>query len=132
MSGIYIPGMEMPKSCFTCPFRRKVDPDNIMCIVTREVFEETFAGTIETRNRSNCPLVPLPDHGRLIDADALVADLKRQCKEVFKTDAVSPNDFWITRNQAYNERLWTTWCESLFDYLKAAPTIIPADKEGEG
>lgn len=74
--------------------------------------------------------VSVQPHGRLIDADTLVADLKRQCKEVFKTDAVSPDDFWITRNQAYNERLWTTWCESMFDYLKTAPTIIPAE-EGE-
>lgn len=73
--------------------------------------------------------VELPPHGRLIDADALAADLKRQCKEVFKTDTVSPDDFWITRNQAYNERLWTTWCESLFDYLKAAPAIIEGDNE---
>ncbi len=71
--------------------------------------------------------VPPVPHGRLIDADALKADLKRQCNEIFKIDAVSPDDFWITRNQAYNESLWTTWCESLFDYLKAVPTIIPAD-----
>ena len=65
---VYIKGMEMPKSCFYCPFRRKVDPDDIMCIVTREVFEETFAGTIETRNRGNCPLIPVPPHGPLVDA----------------------------------------------------------------
>lgn len=73
---------------------------------------------------------PIP-HGRLIDADAMVADLKRQCKEVFKTDAVSPDDFWITRDQAYNERLWTTWCESLYDYINAAPTIIEAEPPKE-
>lgn len=78
--GVYIPGMELPKSCFTCPFRRKVDPDNIMCIVTREVFEETFAGTIETRSRGNCPLIPVPDHGRLIDADALMANAEYKGK----------------------------------------------------
>ena len=73
--------------------------------------------------------VPEP-HGRLIDADALVEDLKRQCEEVFKIDAVSPDDFWITRDQAYNERLWKTWCESFFEYLKTRETIIPASEEG--
>lgn len=73
------------------------------------------------------PLIPVPPHGRLVDADALIADLKRQCKEVFRIDAVSPDDFWITRNQAYNERLWTTWCESLYDYINTAPTVIEAD-----
>ena len=70
-------------------------------------------------------------HGRLIDADALVEDLKRQYEEVFKIDAVSPDDFWITRDQAYNERLWKTWCESFFEYLKTRETIIPASEEGE-
>lgn len=74
--------------------------------------------------------VPVPPHGRLIDADALVEDLQRQCEEVFKIDAVSPDDFWITRDQAYNERLWKTWCESFFGYLQTRPTIIPAE-EGE-
>ena len=75
--------------------------------------------------------VEVPEqHGRLIDADALVEDMKRQCEEVFKIDAVSPDDFWITRDQAYNERLWKTWCESFFEYLKTRETIIPASEEG--
>ena len=26
---ILIKGMEMPKSCFYCPFRRKINPDDI-------------------------------------------------------------------------------------------------------
>ena len=78
-----------------------------------------------------CPLVYVPEpHGRLIDVDALTEDLKRQCDEVFKTDAVSPDDFWITRDQAYNERLWKTWCESFFEYLKTRETVIPASEEG--
>lgn len=72
--------------------------------------------------------VPVPPHGRLIDADELETDLKRQCKEVFRTDAVSPDDYWITRNQAYNENLWKTWCESFYDYLKTMPIIIPTEE----
>lgn len=72
--------------------------------------------------------IPVPPHGRLIDADALIADIKRQCREVFRVDAVSPDDFWITRNEAYNERLWGTWCESFFGYLQTRPTIIPAEE----
>ena len=67
---------------------------------------------------------------QLIDADALVEDLKRQCEEVFNIDAVSPDDFWMTRDQAYNERLWKTWCESFFEYLKTRETVIPASEEG--
>ena len=61
---ILIRGMEMPKSCFYCPMRWKVDPDNIKCLATGEVFEETFTATIEMRNAGNCPLVEIPPHGR--------------------------------------------------------------------
>lgn len=117
--GIYIKGMEMPQNCFDC-----LMSSFGLC----NLIPEAPIGNPQKR-LDNCPLVPVPPHGRLVDADALIADLRRQCKEVFKTDAVSPDDFWITRNQAYNERLWTTWCESLFDYLKTAPTIIEAEGE---
>ena len=81
---ILISGMEMPTSRFACPFRRKVDPDNIMCIVTREVFEETFDGTIQTRNRGDCPLVPVPQHGRLIDADVLKRNIAANLPAAFQ------------------------------------------------
>lgn len=75
--------------------------------------------------------VSVPPHGRLGDLDALIADLKRQCKEVFRIDAVSPDDFWIERNEAYNERLWETWCESFYKYLESRPTVIQANTEEE-
>jgi len=76
-----------------------------------------------------CPLTEVPSHGRLIDADALIEDLERQCKEVFRIDAVSPDDYWITRNEAYNEALWENWVESFGEYLKTRPTIIEAEEE---
>lgn len=48
--GLYIKGMRMPESCGTC-----------------------FVGN-RTICKNGCPLVALPEkHGRLIDADALVA-----------------------------------------------------------
>ena len=71
----------------------------------------------------------LPLHGRLIDADALIDDLKRQCKEVFRIDAVSPEDFWINRNEAYRQRLYESWCEGFYEYVGSRPTIIPASEE---
>ena len=100
--------------------------------INRRIDEMDRAKWFPNDNRhSDCPLIEVPEpHGRLIDADALVEDLKRQCEEVFKIDAVSPDDFWITRDQAYNERLWKTWCESFFEYLKTRETIIPESEEG--
>jgi hypothetical protein len=45
--GVYINGMEMPTSCDECPL--------YTCM----------------HNHDNCPLVPVPPFGRLIDADAI-------------------------------------------------------------
>ena len=109
---ILIESMEMPESCFTCPFRIKVDPDNIKCIVTREVFEETFAGTIETRNRGKCPLVPVPPHGRLIDADKQDAQIEALIERHL---------------HGYTKSTWDFVCE-LRDILKRNPTVIPEER----
>lgn len=117
---ILIKGMEMPQNCFLCKLSY-MSGERLFCSAMKN--EEVLRSKID----SNCPLIELPPHGRLIDADALVKDLKRQCEEVFKIDAVSPDDFWIKRDKAYNERLWKTWCESFFEYLKARETIIEAE-----
>lgn len=125
MMGVYIKGMEMPFTCLSCEFHKCAAGVGDFCSLTKR-------RQFRFKNRpKDCPLIEVPEsHGRLIDADALVEDMKRQCEEVFKIDAVSPDDFWITRDQAYNERLWKTWCESFFEYLKTRETIIPESEEG--
>lgn len=127
---ILIKGMEMPMNCIVCPMQF-----GGMCYVQPpEIDEPRVAPTVDqcVSRASWCPLIEIPDgHGRLIDADALKKDLERQCKEVFKIDAVSPDDFWITRDQAYNQRLWITWCESFYEYIDSRQTVIPSDKDGE-
>ena len=116
---ILIKDMKMPTSCYDCNcFIRDSDGSDYCCLLMLDIEDND-------KRDDDCPLVPVPEHGRLIDADALIADLKRQCKEVFRVNAVSPDDFWITRNEAYNERLWGTWCESFYGYLQTRPTVIP-------
>ena len=131
---ILIKGMEMPKDCPMCSMAHYDITGTFRgCEIVagkKHAINDLVYANSSTRPNW-CPLVPVPPHGRLIDADALIADLRRQCSEVFKIDAVSPEDYWITRNAAYNQRLWTTWCESLYEYLNTAPTIIPANEEGE-
>ena len=124
---VCIKGMEMPTSCRKCDFSQP-DGCGFFCPI---VVGKPIVDSLTHSRHARCSLVPVPPHGRLIDADALVEDLKRQCEEVFKIDAVSPDDFWITRDEAYNERLWKTWCESFFDYLKTRATIIPSSEEGK-
>ena len=65
--GVYIKGMEMPKSCDNCPLG-----DSLCCCLLPGVpslWAEYANAVKEKRLHSDCPLVPVPEHGRLIDAD---------------------------------------------------------------
>ena len=63
--GVYIKGMEMPKSCWDCYFQ---DCGNC-CLNDHKVVDKRI---IEDRIDDECPLIPVPPHGRLIDADGEV------------------------------------------------------------
>ena len=56
---VYIKGMEMPKNCDSCMFSRRSIHNIDWCVLTEEDIP------------CACPLVPIPPHGRLIDADAI-------------------------------------------------------------
>lgn len=58
--GVYIKGMEMPKSCVLCAFGNEFGE----CCVNAEIEDEN-------EMTHSCPLIPIPDHGDLIDRDAL-------------------------------------------------------------
>ena len=64
---ILIKGMEMPKKCWRCCLSQLYENPREM-LVCKVTHEEVLRYNID----SNCPLVPVPPHGRLIDADALV------------------------------------------------------------
>jgi hypothetical protein len=63
---ILIKGMEMPESCWRCPFCLTVDPDTYRCLATGQEFESTFDAIDHIV--CDCPLVPVQQHRRLIDA----------------------------------------------------------------
>ena len=79
MAGIYIPNTKMPEECHYCPMRDSCEESMPL-----------------SHRPPDCPLVEVPDHGRLIDADAL-AKLE-----------VIPSDNWV------------------FRAIEKAPTVIPA------
>ena len=113
---VLIKGMEMPKSCFYCPFRRKINPDDIQCLVTRDVFEETFAGTIEMRKRGFCPLIEVPEpHGRLGDLDKL--------EQMFVDIDNAPYSGFDGEEPFYS-------AEDAARIIRLTPTVIPADNQG--
>lgn len=67
---ILIHGMEMPKSCAFCRFCEGLaDTPNGTC-----AFCAVDGKQRDAQTNDGCPLVPVPDHGRLIDADFLLAE----------------------------------------------------------
>ena len=105
MSGVYIKCMEMPRACvyrenghfITCPL---YDIDGYCGALNREAIHD-----LEGR-LCDCPLIPVPDHGDLIDRDALEVDLN-----IWQGDYADP---------AFSETA-----------IDDAPVIIPADREAD-
>ena len=95
---VLVKGMEMPTSCNKCPFSV-----NGFCVVSPKRANGKAMSERVTTNW--CPLIEIPPHGRLIDADALQNRI-RKCK---REDTMTPHNLMVYR-------------EFLF-----APTIIPAD-----
>ena len=106
---ILIKGMEMPKSCGNC-------------------FFDTHCDNWRLRNwgappPDDCPLVPVPPHGRLIDADALMARFEKEEKAA---DEHGRDFSFSFKSAGENCAQWWSVQQMLFD----APTIIEAE-EGE-
>ena len=120
MSGIYIEGLEMPKSCYKCPMKRRNGMD-IVCPVAHERFSVADVNILDYR-LDNCPLIPVPPHGRLIDADAL-------------TDAIDSTDWY---HQAPNKDMvhgansaeHQAWYkeQDIYSAIDNAPTIISEER----
>ena len=101
MSGVYIKGIDIPKSCWACTF---FDSDGFCVIdgLSRDAEEKT-----------NCPLIPVPDHGRLIDADEYRNEFMNAVY-----DELNDDSDWNRANR-------------IIDAFDDAPTIIPASKEAD-
>lgn len=69
---ILIKGMEMPTSCYECPF---LDYEEGFCFASGVKHESGWyesklcPGGIEDGRHDDCPLIEIPPHGDLIDRD---------------------------------------------------------------
>ena len=72
---ILIKGMKMPTSCLEC--RLYNDP---WCMAkNRNQWRTAYNRPPNGERQNDCPLVPIPPHGRLIDADTLIGKLHDEC-----------------------------------------------------
>lgn len=70
--GVYIKDMEMPETCEDCQFHRYHSHHEFVCVATPLFYPMNLANS-EGIRKDWCPLVEVPEnHGRLIDADALM------------------------------------------------------------
>jgi hypothetical protein len=72
---VIVKGMEMPKNCAYCPLSeyRNTSLGQILDCKRIGTVGTALRDTHDVLNRRhpNCPLIELPPHGRLIDADAI-------------------------------------------------------------
>lgn len=65
--GVYIKGMEMPTSCRSCHLKINFDDcEGLECVCVPLLQEIGYLDDLLTdKRRDNCPLVSVPEHGRL-------------------------------------------------------------------
>lgn len=105
---ILIKGMEMPTSCDDCKLRMAVG----------------CCGNLPHNTRMpNCPLVEIPPHGRLIDADALTEAME-------STDWYhqAPNKEMVHGANSAEHQAWYKE-QDVYAKIDAAPTIIEAEEK---
>ena len=99
---VLVKGMEMPDGCFHCilSFMYFNGTETVLqCNVLKKLVSD------DGSKDPDCPLTEIPQHGRLIDADALIDDVRRHSESYFADDFAHE---WVDK----------------------APTVIPADKDG--
>ena len=121
--GIYINGMEMPKDCDSCPFFDD-DADYPICTIT--MHSRGYNWSPIGQIMSDCPLAPVPPHGRLIDADALIASVSAE------TCDCNPEHFDLEDKEGYGKWMLhngiNTGITAARVRIKNAPTIIEKEE----
>lgn len=116
---IYIKGLQMPQTCRECPLEQPNDSYN--CAINGKSYSWGL-----THRPHDCPLIEVPPHGRLINADALRASFKESIDECHKwANEVEGGEMYARVSQSLG-----TFVECALR-VKAAPTVIPADPAEE-
>lgn len=120
---VLIKGMEMPKNCDECPLLTK-DGDYDVCFVgKRRVmwgWKYDRGSEVIHPKPDWCPIIEVPPHGRLIDADALMLRIQEYIDEYG----------WDVDEHGFHSEKWCAMKETEMA-INDAPTVIPADKDGE-
>jgi len=119
---ILIKGMEMPTNCMDCPFKgfdRAKGRGNICTIDDSIALHAVLDGVdVKFVRMGDCPIVEIPPHGRLIDADALAKQMERNLFAIEdKAEQELGFDETIRRGMQYGHAVCV-------DAVNNAPTIL--------
>jgi len=106
---VYIKGMEMPTECGRCNAAFPNGVDYSCCLIKGYPLISSQRST----RLKNCPLIPVPDHGDLIERDALEEDAQKRLLICAK----------------YNDQFQKPY--EVMRAIALAPTIIPAEPPKE-
>ena len=126
---VLIKGMKMPKNCWECRFNASTIDRSDVCTITNKTYNWGLP-----HPPSDCPITELPPHGRLIDADEMVASVKRQTeimREIAKeVDKLKP----IANSKELDDvdivAIAETVEKGVLQEIANAPTILEAE-DGE-
>ena len=116
MADFLIRGIEMPIRCQRC---FASDDESRFCRAANKYIPMLGKPKF-------CPLVPVPPHGRLIDADALMQEFEKAQRAMAQHGQEFSCSFMSSGQEISTE--W--YCVE--DMLENAPTIIPAEEVGNG
>ncbi len=105
---VLIKGVEMPKNCTECSC---LNDEYWSCQASAM---ELFGEGADKKRPNWCPLVPVPPHGRLIDADAVIKGIETDA--IWKYNAINEYDSGIRSG-----------ARAVMRSVRNAPTIIPAE-----
>lgn len=107
---ILIKGMEMPKSCLACQLERHHYEFRCCSVTGGQTNHYRY------ERHPDCPLVPIPPHGDLIDIHALIDGIFCELESAYKQGDTEEYEYWVR----------------VLEFARKTPTIIPADPEEEG
>ena len=127
MSGVYIPGMKMPENCHDCKFGERYGlVGDYYCHLLKNYFTNNVKPPYKERP-SECPLVEVPPHGRLIDADALAEDLDF----AVENDQRALDNLDIVGKEREHIQFDKDCKQNCMWYLSNCPTVIPAEETAD-
>lgn len=115
--GVYIRGLKAPKSCWGCYMHLDV----LKCPVQTEEEAMRYCSC----RHKDCPIVSVPPHGSLKDADKLVREIESVCGTHWTTMVIKRDPTIIPAEEGEEQREYEAQVEAAQSCEMYEPTYDP-------